>query len=69
MIEATLRFKTDEDKQEFMGQLSDGWGENWVSLDWGHPNVSFEEATVFDVEVFDVRDEMFGGYSEEDEYE
>jgi hypothetical protein len=69
MIEVTLRFKTDEDKQEFMGQLSDGWGENWVSLDWGHPNVSFEEATVFDVEVHDTFDAYGAHYSEEDEYE
>jgi len=52
-----------------MGQLSDGWGENWVSLDWGHPDVSFEEATVFDAEVHDTFDAYGAHYSEEDEYE
>ncbi len=30
----TLHFKSEAEKREFMGQLSDGWGENHVMLDW-----------------------------------
>lgn len=31
----TLCFKNKAHKHHFLGQLSDGWGENYVSLDWG----------------------------------
>jgi hypothetical protein len=30
----TLEFKSVFDKKYFLGQLSDGWGENLVGLEW-----------------------------------
>lgn len=30
----TLRFRSEHEKSEFLGQLSDGWGENFVGLEW-----------------------------------
>ena len=32
--EVTLRFPSEYAKDYFLGQLSDGWGENVVHLDW-----------------------------------
>jgi hypothetical protein len=44
-----LRFKNAAHKKRFLSQLSDGWGENWVSLDWDYTAVSLAEAEVVDV--------------------
>lgn len=33
-VSVTLRFKNKEQRDYFMGQLSDGWGENHVALRW-----------------------------------
>ena len=33
-LSVTLHFKTKPAKDYFLGQLSDGWGENVVDLDW-----------------------------------
>lgn len=54
----TLVFSTDEEKQEFMNQLSDGWGENYVSLRWigqrgSDPGGSFDRATLFMVHILE----------------
>ena len=32
--EVTLRFPSAKHKEYFLGQLSDGWGENMVDLRW-----------------------------------
>lgn len=60
-VAVTLRFQNQEAKSEFMSALSDGWGENYVGLEWpsgsytqeqletGEP---FAECVVFGVEVF-----------------
>lgn len=34
-VSITLRFKSQAAKDYFLGQLSDGWGENEVDLEWG----------------------------------
>lgn len=39
----TLRFRNDDERDFFMGQLSDGWGENEVVLTF-HPLMSWDEA-------------------------
>lgn len=31
-VDVILRFRNQEEREEFMGQLSDGWGENFVDL-------------------------------------
>ncbi len=41
--EVTLTFRSREHKEYFLGQLSDGWGENVVSLQWPR-NVPLYEA-------------------------
>jgi hypothetical protein len=48
----TLRFKTREQRDFFMGQLSDGWGENEVRLKWRgmKSNVSLDAVDVVDVD-------------------
>lgn len=53
----TLEFENDAAKHVFMSQLCDGWGENWVDLEWPGmhgptPGEAFDRATVFRVEVF-----------------
>lgn len=53
----TLRFKTPRAKQYFMGQLSDGWGENVCGLKWDH-SIKFEKCSVFQVEPWDPDDEV-----------
>ena len=53
----TLRFKTPRAKQYFMGQLSDGWGENVCGLKWDH-SVKFDKCSVFHVEPWDPDDEV-----------
>ena len=30
----TLRFRSRSERETFMGQLSDGWGENECSMEW-----------------------------------
>ncbi len=49
----TLRFKSEAEKQDFMGGLSDGWGENVCSLHWSWPDVGFHEAEMFGVDLED----------------
>jgi hypothetical protein len=49
-VEITLRFKSDYAKSFFLGQLSDGWGENGCSLKWGRTEL--DRAKVVDVAVF-----------------
>ena len=34
MAKVTLVFEDERQKEEFLGQLSDGWGEQWVDLHW-----------------------------------
>jgi hypothetical protein len=46
-----LKFKNPADARFFMSQLSDGWGENYVSLKWDTAK-SFDTATEFEVEPF-----------------
>lgn len=33
-VTVTLRFRSEEERRYFMGQLSDGWGESEVELSW-----------------------------------
>jgi hypothetical protein len=52
--EVTLRFKSESEKDYFMSQLSDGWGENLVRLDWPwRDGVRFQDCRTFDVVVTD----------------
>lgn len=63
-VAITLRFRTVEDKNLFMGGLSDGWGENACALSWdtsidpnwdsdpNKPNYAFEVADTFLVDPF-----------------
>ena len=46
-LEVRFRFRNEEEKDFFMGQLCDGWGENLVNLKW---EGNFDEAEVFDVD-------------------
>jgi hypothetical protein len=66
-VEITLRFKSVEDKKEFLGGLMDGWGENYCNLIWDwEAGVQFSDAPAFDVEVIDVREAL--GLEPFDEY-
>lgn len=59
----TLGFRNDEERRKFMGQLSDGWGENYVSLKWPWEQYvttpeqgtgdAFHHQEFFGVEVFE----------------
>lgn len=45
-----LRFKTEDDKQNFMSGLSDGWGEGMCDLYWPwEKGMKFHECQIFDV--------------------
>lgn len=46
-VRVTLVFKNDEQKEFFMGQLSDGWGENECSLKW---QGDFHDAAEYEVD-------------------
>ena len=46
----TLQFKSKEDRSEFMSQLSDGWGEPFVSLEWDTTQ-KFDDCRKFEVEL------------------
>lgn len=49
----TLRFKSEHAKEFFMGQLSDGWGENHCNLRWPwQDGQEFHKCQVFDVDVY-----------------
>lgn len=52
MVSVTLHFKTQQDRDDFMGSLSDGWGEEHCDLSWD-PEVPFEDVTEFGVTVLD----------------
>ena len=64
-IEVRLRFRTEKDRKEFIGGLSDGFGENFCQLDWewmatarGEPvSISATEAAVLAVDVFEPRED------------
>ena len=52
-VTVTLRFRNRADRNEFMGGLCDGWGENACSLDWGQENgVNFYETDTYDVSLY-----------------
>jgi hypothetical protein len=51
-VHVTLCFLTEDDRDTVMGQLSDGWGENHVTLDWPK-DVLFADAEFFNVEPTD----------------
>lgn len=51
-IKVTLHFKNENEKQVFMDQLSDGIGENFVSLDWSDKK-DFDDCYSFNVSVWD----------------
>jgi hypothetical protein len=38
-----LRFKSNEEKEYFMAQLSDGWGEGYCDLEWPHESYLKED--------------------------
>jgi hypothetical protein len=63
--EITLRFRSEADKEEFMGQLSDGWGENVCQLFWSDDK-TFDETKVFDIELLS---DDYGDDEENDEEE
>jgi hypothetical protein len=48
----TLHFISEDERDEFIGQLSDGWGENEVDLDWNWHSDNENEPSVDD-EPFD----------------
>ena len=56
-VRVTLCFQGQADRDEFMGGLSDGFGENWCQLDWEstrpddphQPSEGFEAAQMFTV--------------------
>jgi hypothetical protein len=45
MKRVTLEFKDEREKEYFLGQLSDGWGENYVELDWDSSKGNLEKAS------------------------
>jgi hypothetical protein len=48
-VTSTLHFKNEEERDEFMGQLSDGWGENLVYLDWNwHSGATENDPCIYD---------------------
>ncbi len=49
--EVTLRFKSEYAKGYFLGQLSDGWGENVVGLEWDNRR-HMKDCPVIDVFPF-----------------
>lgn len=54
--EVTFVFNSQEEREHFMGGLSDGWGENYVDLEW---DGDFDQATHFNVSLGqDELDEM-----------
>lgn len=51
--EVRLRFKTREEARKFMGQLSDGWGEEYVDLEWAWGSTKFEDSEFYAVRLND----------------
>lgn len=51
--QVVFTFKSEDEKNHFIGQLSDGWGENYVSLSPLNDK-SFYKATEFSVRLYDV---------------
>lgn len=49
----TLYFDSEEQKSDFLGQLSDGFGENYVDITWDVKEGDLQHATVAKVRVFD----------------
>lgn len=49
-----LRFRTRAAREYFLGQLSDGWGENVVMLDWPEGG-DLKDASTVNVKVLDAR--------------
>lgn len=53
-VAITLRFKSDDEKKDFMTGLSDGWGENSCSLAWPWGDgASFDDVVDYGVDVFE----------------
>jgi hypothetical protein len=48
-----LRFRSQEELEVFMGQLSDGWGENLVDLDWDSKEELSEDGQQVGVKIID----------------
>ena len=51
----TLRFTSDAERAEFLSQLSDGWGEDYVSLWWKSETEAVTEADIVLVDVLEDR--------------
>lgn len=51
-VSVTLIFDSEVAKRHVMGQLSDGWGENYVDLDWPG-DLEFHESPWFEVMPID----------------
>jgi hypothetical protein len=50
--QVTFTFRNKAERDYFMGQLSDGWGENKVELKWPwRKGVEFEDCTEFGIEL------------------
>ena len=63
MTEVTLRFRNQQEKQKFLEELSDGYGENHCQLDWGVENgVRLKDAKVINIVPF-------GPLIEDDDYD
>jgi len=49
----TLTFASQRAKEYFLGQLCDGWGENYVSINWPE-DVDLCDAETAQIKVFDL---------------
>jgi len=54
-VYVTLSFNNETEKNKFMGQLSDGWGENYCTLKW---QGNFDTANQFHIENTDWEEEL-----------
>lgn len=53
-ISVTLKFKSEDDKKDFMAGLCDGWGEGYCRLKWPWKDgVKFTDCNEFEVDVLD----------------
>lgn len=48
----SLTFKNKSEKDHFLGQMSDGWGENYVNIKSCDPKKDFYKETDFTIAVF-----------------
>ena len=55
-VQVVLKFRSEYEKNYFMGQLSDGWGENFVNLEWeGKDGNNFYSAEFYNVKPICMR--------------